>query len=155
MDGSRYRGKAPYLCISSVFFRFPSISLPPAFLPPATCLLLGMYFSPLHNRQRLSTVAGDLPTFSISILQSFKTRKFAELSAGEEATMGIETASTLTNLSHLQDLESAHSLDWLPPQPVFPSVGQNSQVTRYAFESSTPSYSYRQPCNSIIIRIAG
>ena len=49
MDGSRYRGKAPYLCISSVFFRFPSISLPPVFLPPATCLLLGMYFPPLHS----------------------------------------------------------------------------------------------------------
>ena len=40
---------APYLCTSSVFSHFPSASLPPAFLPPAILLLLGMYFSPLHS----------------------------------------------------------------------------------------------------------
>lgn len=44
VNGSRYKGKAPYLCISSVFSYFPSASL-----QPAICLLQDIYFSPLHS----------------------------------------------------------------------------------------------------------
>ena len=48
MDGSRYRGKASYLCISSVFSHFSSIFLLPTFLLPTTCFLLGIDFLSLH-----------------------------------------------------------------------------------------------------------
>ena len=48
---SRYRGKAPYQCISQSSPTFHQLLCHLPFLPPATYLLLGMYFSPLHITQ--------------------------------------------------------------------------------------------------------